>query len=123
MRPKIFAGLALLAAGTAMGLAAEPVELTVHTGKAIKTIDKRIYGQFLEHIFNSVHGGLWGDQVLNGTLELRPVAASAPGVTATAPATAPGANPPRYWEFFGEPNVVSNDAVNPFNAQSSVHIE
>ena len=42
-----------------------------HTDKTTKNIDQRIYGQFLEHIFNSVHGGLWGDQILNGTLELR----------------------------------------------------
>ena len=54
---------------------ADSVELTVHSDQTTKTISTGIYGQFLEHIFNSVHGGLWGDQILNGTLELsRPAA-------------------------------------------------
>jgi hypothetical protein len=47
---------------------AAPVSLTVHTDQTTKTVNVGIYGQFLEHIFNSVHGGLWGDQILNGGL-------------------------------------------------------
>jgi hypothetical protein len=46
--------------------------LTVQTDKTTKTISPGIYGQFREPIFNSVHGGIWGNQILNGTLELRP---------------------------------------------------
>jgi hypothetical protein len=49
-------------------VAAEPLALTVHTDQATKNVSTGIYGQFLEHIFNSVHGGLWGDQILNGDL-------------------------------------------------------
>ena len=50
-------------------VAADPLALTVHTDQTTKTVSVGIYGQFLEHIFHSVHGGLWGDQILNGTLE------------------------------------------------------
>ena len=39
---------------------------SVDTTQSVHAIDARIYGQFLEHIFNSVHGGLWGDMILNG---------------------------------------------------------
>jgi hypothetical protein len=62
----------LTALSLASVAAAESLELTVHTEKTVKTVSTGIYGQFLEHIFNSVHGGLWGDQILNFTLELRP---------------------------------------------------
>ncbi|HEY4329190.1 MAG TPA: alpha-L-arabinofuranosidase C-terminal domain-containing protein, partial [Phycisphaerae bacterium] len=110
----------LLAAATFSFLLTQPLSaadlsITIHSDKATKTIDRHIYGQFLEHIFNSVHGGLWGDQILNGTLEGRN-----PG----PPAAATLGNPPRYWEFFGDPAAgeVQNDAANPFNADSSVRI-
>jgi alpha-L-arabinofuranosidase len=43
-------------------VAAKPLALTVHTDQTTKTISVGIYGQFLERIFHSVHGGLWGDQ-------------------------------------------------------------
>ena len=46
--------------GASVGFGAEPVALTVHAEKAVKRVEVGIYGQFLEHIFNSVHGGLWG---------------------------------------------------------------
>jgi hypothetical protein len=58
----------VLAVGAAT---AEPVALTVHPDRVTGTVDAGIYGQFLEHIFNSVHGGLWGDLVLNGSWQGR----------------------------------------------------
>ncbi len=106
---------AALLALTASTAGAEPVALTVHTDQTTKTIDNRIYGQFLEHIFNSVHGGLWGDQILNGTLELPP---GRPPTAASAPATQP-ATPPRYWEFLSFAQV---DRDNPYNADSSIRL-
>lgn len=45
---------------------------TVQTDRVVHTIDKNIYGQFLEHILNSVHGGLWGNMILNGSVEPNP---------------------------------------------------
>jgi alpha-L-arabinofuranosidase/lysophospholipase L1-like esterase len=97
---------------------ADPLTLTVHTDQTTKTVSTGIYGQFLEHIFNSVHGGLWGDQILNGTLELRPPRPrrGMRGRGAT-PATTP-----QNWEFIGDANEVSADRDNPFNADVSVRI-
>ncbi len=94
-----------------------PLTLTVHSDQTTKTIDTGIYGQFLEHIFHSVHGGLWGDQILNGTLELRPDGRRrrGPNRDNTAPT-------PRNWEFVGDANAVSVDRDNPFNAEVSVRL-
>ena len=98
---------------------ANPLALTVHTDQTTKTINVGIYGQFLEHIFNSVHGGLWGDQILNGTLELRPPRPGRDGMPAR---NTPTAATPRHWEFIGDANEVSIDRDDPFNADVSVHI-
>jgi alpha-N-arabinofuranosidase len=99
-------------------VAADPVSLTVHTDRTTKTISTGIYGQFLEHIFNSVHGGLWGDQILNGTLELRP---PRPRRRARGPAAAP-ATTPQNWAFVGDANEVAIDRENPLNAEVSVRL-
>ncbi len=93
---------------------AEPVALTVHTDQTTKTVSVGIYGQFLEHIFNSVHGGLWGDQILNGTLELRPPGRGGRGQG--------GAATPRGWEFVGDANEVTMDRDTPFNAEVSARL-
>ena len=125
---------------------ADPLTLTVHTDQTTKTVSTGIYGQFLEHIFNSVHGGLWGDQILNGTLELRPAfprtrhaerSQSLP-MTSELPGQRPPRSPadhssrwsrpmptagiPRNWEFVGDADEVSMDRDNPFNAEVSARI-
>lgn len=109
----------LIALSLASLAAAEPVALTVRTDQTTKTVDVGIYGQFLEHIFHSVHGGLWGDQILNGTLELWPQGRRRGG---RGPATAPAPSAPPNWEFVGAAGDVSIDTNNPFNASASVHI-
>ncbi|MDO4575692.1 MAG: alpha-L-arabinofuranosidase C-terminal domain-containing protein [Planctomycetia bacterium] len=48
---------------------AEPLEVTVHAGKVVNPVDIKIYSQFLEHIYNSCNGGLWGDLVWNRSFE------------------------------------------------------
>jgi hypothetical protein len=50
------------ALGLATLAAAESLTLTVHTDKVANTVGAGIYVQFLEHIFHSLHGGLWGHQ-------------------------------------------------------------
>ena len=67
---KISAAIVLAVAGLGITSNGAQLSLTVHTDQTTKTISTGIYGQFLEHIFNSVHGGLWGDRILNGTLEV-----------------------------------------------------
>jgi alpha-L-arabinofuranosidase len=95
-----------------------PITLTVHTDQITKTVSTGIYGQFLEHIFNSVHGGLWGDQILNGTLELRPPRPRwARRGREEKPATVP-----MGWEFIGDSSEVYIDRDNPFNAEASVRL-
>ncbi|MBN2591315.1 MAG: carbohydrate binding domain-containing protein [Sedimentisphaerales bacterium] len=104
-----------------------PVEaqlsLTVHTDQTTGTISDGIYGQFLEHIFNSVHGGLWGDQILNGTLEVSPAGNRRGGRGRRGSVATNTINPPRNWEFVGDFDEVSIDRDNPFNADVSIKIQ
>jgi len=72
MRPPLTALLAaaLLAAATSATVrAADPVRLTLHPEKVVNTIDVKVYGHFLEHIYHSVNGGLWGEIVWNRSFE------------------------------------------------------
>ncbi len=55
-----------LAAGLA---SAQTLSLTVNTGTVLHGIDPKIYGQFLEHIYHSVNGGIWGEVVWNRSFE------------------------------------------------------
>ncbi|MBN2138363.1 MAG: DUF1080 domain-containing protein [Sedimentisphaerales bacterium] len=48
---------------------AADLALTVDARSIAGTIDKNVYGHFLEHIFHSVNGGLWGDLIWNRTFE------------------------------------------------------
>ena len=45
------------------------VNASIDTQKTIHKIDERIYSHFLEHIYNSCNGGLWGELVWNRSLE------------------------------------------------------
>ena len=45
------------------------VTLTVQPQKIVGQIDESIYGHFLEHIYHSCNGGLWGDVVWNRSFE------------------------------------------------------
>jgi alpha-N-arabinofuranosidase len=66
MNRTIKAAILCLAAGLAP---AQTVSLTVNTGTVLHSIDPKIYGQFLEHIYHSVNGGIWGDVVWNRSFE------------------------------------------------------
>jgi alpha-L-arabinofuranosidase len=46
-----------------------PVSLTINTNKTIGQIDENIYGHFLEHIYHSCNGGVWGDLVDSRSFE------------------------------------------------------
>src|SRR5580704_17973152 len=52
-------------------LCAQPVRLQVDASQVVREIDPKIYGQFLEHIYHSVNGGLWGEVVWNRSFEER----------------------------------------------------
>ena len=42
---------------------------TVHSDQVLHSVDEKIYGHFLEHIYNSVNNGLWGDLIWNRSFE------------------------------------------------------
>ena len=46
----------------------------VNTANVVNTIDEKVYGHFLEHIYHSANNGLWGDLVWNRSFEM-------PGIT------------------------------------------
>ena len=48
---------------------ASAIEASVNTQKTLHQIDRRVYSHFLEHIYNSCNGGLWGELVWNRSLE------------------------------------------------------
>lgn len=62
--------LVFIAPGT-HAAAAEPQEvtLTVHPDEVLHRVDPMVYGHFLEHIYHSVNGGLWGELVWNRSFE------------------------------------------------------
>jgi len=49
--------------------AQQTVSLSVDPSKVEGRIDEKIYGHFLEHIYHSVNGGLWGELVWNRSFE------------------------------------------------------
>jgi alpha-N-arabinofuranosidase len=48
---------------------AQSVKLTVNPDRIVSEIDNKIYGHFLEHIYHSVNGGLWGELIWNRSFE------------------------------------------------------
>jgi len=45
------------------------ITLTVYPNEVLNPIDVNVYGHFLEHIYHSVNGGLWGELVWNRSFE------------------------------------------------------
>ena len=81
----------------------ENAPLRLDPDKITGKIEVGIYGQFLEHIYNSVQGGLWGQMILNGSLEVYDAK-----------------TPLKYWELIGQPVVLTD---NPMNGASCVRLE
>ncbi|MDD2601179.1 MAG: DUF1080 domain-containing protein [Kiritimatiellae bacterium] len=48
---------------------AADINLTLDTDKVGNRIDPKIYGHFLEHIYHSCNGGLWGDLIWDRSFE------------------------------------------------------
>lgn len=51
------------------GIAQVATTYQVNPSNVLHQIDKKVYGQFFEHIYNSANNGLWGDLVWNRSLE------------------------------------------------------
>ena len=65
---QILLATATILLGWSAGSAAE-VKLTVDPGQVLHRIDPKIYGHFLEHIYHSCNGGLWGDLIWDRSFE------------------------------------------------------
>jgi alpha-N-arabinofuranosidase len=48
---------------------AADVALTLHPDRVLNRIDEKVYGHFLEHIYHSCNGGLWGELVWDRSFE------------------------------------------------------
>jgi len=65
-------------AAVALGLSAmsgqeeAEVKLALQPQKVVHRLDEKIYAHFLEHIYHSVHGGLWGEMIWNRSFEELP---------------------------------------------------
>ena len=58
----------------AIGLAgtytlADDVSVTVYPDRVLNRIDEKVYGHFLEHIYHSCNGGLWGELIWDRSFE------------------------------------------------------
>ncbi len=51
------------------GLLAQEVSLTIHPDQVLNRVDEKVYGHFLEHIYHSCNGGLWGELVWDRSFE------------------------------------------------------
>jgi alpha-N-arabinofuranosidase len=49
------------------------VRVSIDPGRVVGRIDEKIYGQFLEHIYHSCNGGLWGEMVWDRSFEETPL--------------------------------------------------
>ncbi len=47
----------------------EKVSILINPSKVEGRIDEKVYGHFLEHIYHSVNGGLWGELIWNRSFE------------------------------------------------------
>jgi alpha-N-arabinofuranosidase len=48
---------------------AQAPEINIDTDRVVGHVDNKIYGQFLEHIYHSVNGGIWGQLIFNRSFE------------------------------------------------------
>ncbi len=68
IRTTAFAYLLLAACATSR-LSADDVSLAVHPDRVLHGIDEKVYGHFLEHIYHSCNGGLWGELIWDRSFE------------------------------------------------------
>jgi len=69
MRKFRFTAAVLIAFSFAPAVA-EEVRVTINPDRVLHDVDLKVYGHFLEHIYHSVNGGLWGELVWNRSFEM-----------------------------------------------------
>ncbi len=69
----LFCSLALVVCGFLQSPEADAATRTqvvqIHPGQVRNTIDPKVYGQFLEHIYHSADNGVWGQLIWNPSFE------------------------------------------------------
>ena len=68
IRRCVFACLLIVSHAT-FNLTAEDLSLTIDPDRVLNQIDEKVYGHFLEHIYHSCNGGLWGDLIWDRSFE------------------------------------------------------
>ena len=68
MTRRIEALLAACLCLAAVAPAAE-VKISIDPHKTLNQVDEKVYGHFLEHIYHSVNGGLWGNLIWDRSFE------------------------------------------------------
>ena len=89
------------------------IDLSVDTTRVIGRIDEKVYGHFLEHIYHSCNGGLWGEIIWNRSFEEKQSKEMGHAEALR--------NPFRYWRLYGSGSLVS-DSEKPFNSDVSARL-
>ncbi|MHB1036629.1 MAG: family 16 glycoside hydrolase [Pirellulales bacterium] len=69
LRIAVFAAAAFCLAPSGSLRAAETVNVAIDPTQVLNRVDEKVYGHFLEHIYHSVNGGLWGEMIWNRSFE------------------------------------------------------
>ncbi len=69
VRVGVCQAMCLMAAVAVSFVYGQEVRLAVHPDQVLNPVDVKVYGHFLEHIYHSVNGGLWGELVWNRSFE------------------------------------------------------
>jgi len=118
MNKYLFTILILLAAAPAQ--AAQPLHLD--PAKTAEPISKYIYGQFIEHLGNSIYNGLWAEMIQDRKFYFAITDDYAPFATATDPNWSAGPYPylkASPWKVIGPPGAVTMRKEKPFTGQQS----
>jgi alpha-N-arabinofuranosidase len=59
----------ILVGGVVSSATPQHISLTLHPDRVVNQVDLKIYGHFLEHIYHSCNGGLWGELIWNRSFE------------------------------------------------------
>ena len=59
----------VLAWGWTANATGQEVSISIDADRVVGKIDEKVYGHFLEHIFHSVNGGLWGEMIWDRSFE------------------------------------------------------
>lgn len=99
----------------------QTLSIVVNPDKTTGKIDVGIYGQFLEHLYHSVNGGIWGDVVWNRSFEEMPPRPRQRDGEAPEDQARAALSIPRHWIVTGK-SQISSDTANPLNSRQSVKI-